>query len=68
MKEFLMMKEVAEMLSVHPVTVNRYCKQGILTYYQVGQRKRFVKEDVENFIKGAKRDGTENSNNPFNTD
>jgi len=67
MKEFLMMKEVAEMLSVHPVTVNRYCNQGLLAYYQVGARKRFVKEDVENFIKGAKRDATENSKNPFNT-
>ena len=67
MREFLTMKEVAEILGVHPVTINRYCKQNKLTYYQVGCRKRFLREDIENFIEGVKRDATENSKNPFNT-
>ena len=66
MKEFLNMKEVAELLKVHPVTINRYCNQGKLTYYQVGARKRFVQEDIDNFIQGAKRHAKpENSENPF---
>jgi len=60
------MKQVAEILGVHPVTINRYCKDGKLTYYQVGTRKRFVKEDIDNYIKGAVRHATIATNNPFN--
>jgi len=67
MREFLTMKEVADILGVHPVTINRYCKQNKLTYYQVGCRKRFLREDIENFIEGVKCHATENSKNPFNT-
>ena len=65
-KKFLTMKEVADMLGVHPVTINRYCNQNKLTYYQVGSRKRFLLEDVEIYIEGAKCHATENSEDPFN--
>jgi len=68
MKDFLNLKQTAERLGVHSVTVNRYCKQGRLTYYQVGTRKRFLPEDIQKFIEGAKRHATETSENPFNTD
>jgi excisionase family DNA binding protein len=68
MKEFMTMKEVAELLRVHPVTINRYCKQGKLTYYQVGCRKRFVKEDIDNYLEGEKCHAKENSENPFSAD
>lgn len=64
MNEFLNMKEVAERLNVHPVTINRYCKQNKLTYYQVGARKRFKKEDIDKFIEGAKRHANKD---PFDT-
>ena len=67
MIEFLTMKEVAKMLRVHPVTVNRYCDQGKLTYYQIGHRKRFVREDILQYLEGEKRHA-ENSENPFNAE
>jgi excisionase family DNA binding protein len=64
-KEFLNMRQTADLLGVHPVTINRYCKDGKLTYYQVGSRKRFLKQDIENFIKGAVRHAADTSKNPF---
>ena len=66
MKDFLNMRQTAELLGVHPVTINRYCKQGKLTYYQVGSRKRFLKDDIQNFIKGAVRHAAIPSKDPFN--
>ncbi|MCK4578024.1 MAG: helix-turn-helix domain-containing protein [Candidatus Marinimicrobia bacterium] len=68
MKDFLTIKKVGELLGVHSVTINRYCKQGKLTYYQVGNRKRFLKEDVDKFIEGAVRNATKESADPFNAD
>jgi len=65
MSDFLNMKETADRLGVHPITINRYCKAGRITYYQVGARKRFKPEDVQNFIEGAKHDAAETSKNPF---
>ena len=66
-KEFLNLKQTAEILGVHPVTIKRYCEQGKLTYYQVGARKRFLKEDITNFIEGAVRHA-KHSENPFNAE
>ncbi len=67
MKDFLNMRQTAEMLGVHPVTINRYCKQGRITFYQVGSRKRFLKEDIEKFIRGAIREANKSDANPFGT-
>lgn len=67
MKDFLNLRQTAELLGVHSVTVNRYCKQGKITYYQIGSRKRFLPVDIETFKEGAKRNATEQSENPFNT-
>jgi len=82
MKKFYNLKEAAKYLEVHPITVSRYCKSGNLTYYQIGTRKRFLQEDLDNFIKGAIRNAqsepdepttestiepiTESGQNPFN--
>jgi len=69
MKEFLNLREAAEKLGVHSVTVNRYCQDGKLTYYQVGSRKRFLLEDINNFLEGARRHAKANeSENPFSID
>ena len=64
MKEFITMQEAAILLDVNPVTVRRYCEQGKLSYYQIGSRKRFVKEDIENYIERSKCHATAEQN-PF---
>ncbi len=56
---------MAEILKVHPATINRYCQQNKLTYYLVGSRKRFLKEDIDKYLEGAKRHA-EGNGNPFN--
>lgn len=50
-EELLNIKEAAEYIGVHAITVARYCKQGKLTYYLFGQRKRFKKEDLDKFLR-----------------
>lgn len=61
-------KEVANLLKVDPVTIDRYCKQKKIAYYQIGKRKKFLKADIDKYLEGAKRHATEeNSDNPFNT-
>ena len=66
MRDFLTVKEVADILGVHPISVNRYCKQNKLTYYQVGCRKRFTREDVDKYITEAKRHAKNSNEDPFN--
>jgi len=65
MNEFLNIKQVAELLGVCTVTVTRYCKAGILTYYQIGSRKRFKQEDIDNYLEGGKSHAKDASENPF---
>lgn len=36
MKRFLSVNEVAELLSVKPLTIYRWCKSGKLPYYTIG--------------------------------
>jgi excisionase family DNA binding protein len=52
--EFLTKKDVAEMLKVHPKTVERWLKQGELKYFKLGKGKtsliRISKEEVDKFI------------------
>lgn len=52
--EYLNLKEAAAFLNVHSLTLNRYCKKGLLAYYLIGPRKRFLKTDLINFIEGAR--------------
>jgi len=65
MADFLTLKETAKKLGVHTATVSRYCDQGRITFYQVGERKKFKLEDIDNYIQGVKCDATDTSENPF---
>ena len=49
----LTVKEVSEILHVHPSTVRSWCDQGMLKAHRIGPRgdRRFRPEDVDNFLR-----------------
>lgn len=51
MKHFLTVKEVAELLQVHPVSVCRWVREGIIPATRIGKRlTRIKKTDVEKLL------------------
>jgi len=50
-KEILTTKEVAEYLSVHPLTVHRYAREGKIPGFKIGTDWRFHKKYLEKWIK-----------------
>ena len=50
--KMLTVKEVSEILHVHPSTVRSWCDQGMLKAHRIGRRgdRRFRPEDVDNFL------------------
>ena len=53
--ELLTLKETAKILKVHPATLRRWDKQGILRAVRVGKRKgvgdrRYRKSDIETYL------------------
>ena len=48
MERFMTIEEVAEFLSVHPNTVRRWTKKGLIKSYRLGPKKdqRFTEKDV----------------------
>ena len=57
-QRMLNVKEVAAILSVHPGTVRRWEKEGLLKSYRIGPRRnlRFNQEDVLDFINKSKKE------------
>lgn len=55
-KKLLKISEAAEILNVHPNTLRKWDKKGILKAVRFGERKdrRYRKEDIENLIKKQK--------------
>ena len=47
--------EAARYLSVHPNTVRRWEKQGLLPAYHLGTRgdRRFLREDIDRFLNSS---------------
>ena len=47
--------EAAKYLSVHPNTVRRWEKQGLLPAYRLGTRgdRRFLREDMDRFLNNS---------------
>lgn len=45
------LKEVAEYLSIHPDSVRRYVKRGLLPAFKIGTDWRFNKESVDQWRK-----------------
>jgi len=50
-KKILTTKEVAEYLNIHPLTVNRYAREGRIPAFKIGTDWRFHKKYLEKFIK-----------------
>ena len=57
--ELLTVKQVSLRLNVHPNTVRRWAKQGVLNSYRVGPggHRRFSHFDVERLLKSERPNG-----------
>jgi excisionase family DNA binding protein len=51
-ERMLSVKQVASTLSVHPSTVRRWEREGVLKAYRIGPRQsvRFAKSDILDFV------------------
>ena len=53
----LKISETAKLLNVHPNTLRKWDKKGILVAVRFGERKdrRYRKEDIENLLKNKRK-------------
>lgn len=49
-KEIMTTKEVAEYLSIHPLTVHKYAREGKIPAFKIGTDWRFHKKSLEKWI------------------
>jgi len=50
-KEILTAKEVADYLSIHPLTVHKYAREGKIPAFKIGTDWRFHKKYIEMWIR-----------------
>lgn len=57
-QKMLTVKEVASILNIHPNTVRRWEKKGLLKSYSIGPRHsiRFNQEDILDFLDKSKNE------------
>jgi excisionase family DNA binding protein len=48
------LRDVARHLQVHPSTLYRLVKTGVVTGFKVGKQWRFAPEDLDRFLAGQK--------------
>jgi hypothetical protein len=55
LSEYLTLKQVSELLKVHPNTLRNWDKNGTLKPIRIGERKirRYKKEDVKKFLEAG---------------
>jgi excisionase family DNA binding protein len=49
-KEIMTSKEVAQYLSIHPLTVHKYAREGKIPAFKIGTDWRFHKKSLERWI------------------
>ncbi len=49
-EKYLTSKEAANQLQINPVTLNSYCKQGIIKSYRFGSSVRFKQSEIEDMV------------------
>ncbi len=49
-KEIMTAKEVAQYLSIHPLTVHKYAREGKIPAFKIGTDWRFHKKSLEKWI------------------
>jgi len=54
-QKIMTISEVAELLSVHPITVYRLIKQGKLPYFRIGRILRFDADQLEDWLRITQR-------------
>ncbi len=50
-KEIMTAKEVADYLNLHPLTVQKYAREGKIPAFKIGSDWRFHKKYIERWIK-----------------
>ena len=55
LSEYLTLKQVSELLKVHPNTLRNWDKNGTLKPIRIGERKirRYKKEEVKKFLEAS---------------
>tara|TARA_B100001245_G_scaffold113248_1_gene82913 strand:- start:4816 stop:5001 length:186 start_codon:yes stop_codon:yes gene_type:complete len=55
LSEYLTLKQVSELLKVHPNTLRNWDKNGMLKPIRIGERKirRYKKEEVKKFLEAS---------------
>jgi excisionase family DNA binding protein len=52
-EKMLSVKEVTELIHIHPNTLRRWSEQGLIVAYRINTRgdRRYKKRDIEDFLK-----------------
>lgn len=62
-KPVMTIKDVAKYLSVHPMTIYKYAKQGKIPAFKIGSDWRFHRKYIEEWIeRQMRKNGRRNSN------
>lgn len=49
-KEIMTTKDVADYLSIHPLTVHKYARNGAIPAFKIGTDWRFQKKSIDKWI------------------
>ena len=59
-KQVLTVKDIAEYLDVHPMTIYKYVKEGKIPAFKIGASWRIKKDSIQKWIAENEEKGREN--------